>query len=254
MLEFSTLAWFAVGLSAFLAGFSKTGMPCAGVLAVPLVASVMPARQSVGFLLPILCLADIMAVIYWRRHADWPKLIKLMPWAFVGIVIGFYCLGRINDQQLMLVIGLIVLILLAVNYWRNRRPDQQPHIPNHWLFAAVMGLLAGTTTMLANAAGPIMAIYLLAMRLDKKQFLGTGAWYFFIMNLVKVPFSGKLDLITTQSFLTNLALLPAILLGGLAGIILVNRIPTRLFNRIVTILAALTALTLLIRGGYQLTT
>ena len=107
ILEFDGLSWLVIGICAFLVGFSKTGIPCAGVLVVPLLASVMPARQSVGFLLPILCLADVMAVVYWRRHADWSKLVKLMPWALVGIVIGFYCLGVINDQQLMPVINFL---------------------------------------------------------------------------------------------------------------------------------------------------
>ena len=251
MLPLDTLSYIIVGLCAMLVGFSKTGLPGAGILVVPLLASVMPARQSVGFLLPMLCVADIMAVIYWRRHADWPKLLRLMPWATVGIFVGFFLLGRINDHQLMPIIGVVILVLITITTWRNKT-GSKTHIPTHWCFAAVMGLLAGTITMLANAAGPIMAIYLLAMRLDKKEFLGTGAWYFFIMNIVKLPFSHHLELITAESLLTNLAMIPLIILGGVLAILLVHRIPDKVFNAAVTTLATLAAGTLTIRGIIQL--
>ena len=111
-----------------------------------------------------------------------------------------------------------------------------------------MGFLAGVTTMLANAAGPIMAIYLLAMRLDKKEFLGTIAWYFFIVNLVKVPFMVNVGIMNSQTLLTNLALLPGIIVGGVLGIGLAERIPTKTFNRVMSVLAAVVAILLIFRG------
>jgi len=248
MLQFDVLEWLLVGACALVVGMSKTGFPGVGVLVVPLLAAVMPARESTGFLLPMLCVADLVAIAYWRRHADWPKLLRLIPWAFVGIVIGFIWLGRVTDEGLMPIIGIIILSLLTLNIWRNRIVNEQMSIPMNRWFAAVMGLLAGTTTMLANAAGPIMVIYLLAMRLDKKAFLGTGAWYFLIMNLVKLPFSGSLKLITAASLLTDLALAPVIVCGGILGILVVHKIPNRAFHAVVAILAAVAAVNLVVRG------
>ncbi len=240
MIELTNVQWISVILAAGLIGFSKTGIPGAGILVVPLLAAVMPARQSTGFLLPILCLADILAILYWRKHVEWKQLGRLLPSAVVGIAAGFFAMGKITDRQLMPLIGILILALLVLTIWRNRRtaPDS---IPTSRSFAAGMGILAGITTMMANAAGPITNIYLLAMKLDKKQFIGTAAWFFWAVNLIKIPFSLKLQLITPNSLLTNLALLPAILTGGLAGICLMHRIPQNLFNAAITGLAVFAA-------------
>ncbi len=248
MLELSTTAWIIVATCAAMAGFSKTGIPGGGILIVPLLAWVIPARESVGFLLPMLCVADLMAILIWRRHAIWSQLARLIPWALAGVIIGFFLLRIVNSQQLMPIIGIVVLALLGLTAWRNKHvPDD--HIPTHWAFSASMGLLAGITTMMANAAGPVMIIYLLAMRFNKEQFLGTRAWYFFIMNLLKLPFGSSLGLITIPSLLTNLALLPAIITGGILGILLVNRIPARAFKITVTSLAVISSLALIVKGA-----
>ena len=260
MLTFTAIGWVLIISVAIIVGASKTGIPGAGILAVPMMALAMAdaPQQSVGFLLPLLCMADVLAVVYWRRHANWSKLVWLMPWALVGILIGYFCHQWIqhtgHEEFLAPVIGVIVLVLLGVTLWRRSRAGAEAHIPTHWTFAAAMGLLAGTTTMLANAAGPIMMIYLLAMRLKKEEFLGTGAWYFFIMNLVKVPFLLDLGMITPASFGTNLTLLPAIVIGGVSGILLVKRIPNAVFQRIIQVLAAAAAILLTVRGIVALLT
>jgi hypothetical protein len=248
MLEFDVFRWIVVGICAGLIGFSKMGIPGAGVLVVPMLASIMPARESTGFLLPILCLADIMAILLWRKHVEWKQLIKLIPWAVVGIIAGYFCLGIISNELLMPVIGGIVLILIGVTTWRNSRLGKDKPIPTSRWFAGIMGILAGGTSMLANGAGPVMTIYLLAMRLDKKEFVGTTAWFFWTINLIKLPFSANLGLINQQSLLTDLALIPCIIVGGFLGFLLVHRIHQKLFNTVVTILAAATALYLCIRA------
>ena len=247
-LDLSYLAWLIAAACALMVGFSKTGLPGAGILVVPLLAQIMPARQSVGFLLPLLCAADVMAMLYWRRHVEWPKLLRLLPWSLLGVAAGYLLLSRLTNQTLMPTIGVVILILLGVTAWRNLSPNADQRIPTHIWFAALMGLLAGSTTMLANAAGPVMTIYLLAMRLKKKEFLGTGAWYFWIVNLIKVPLSHNLGLITAASLWTNLALTPAIIAGGFLGIFLAHRIGNRVFNITVTILAAVAATTLIVRS------
>jgi uncharacterized membrane protein YfcA len=176
-----------------MVGTTKTGLPGLGILVVPLMALVLPARQSTGILLGILILADLFAITYHRRNARWGHVVRLLPAAFAGIVAGYFGLKFVNDQQLKPIIGGIVLIMLVVNYWRTRVRGEDAPVPTQWWFAAGLGFMAGITTMMANAAGPVMIIYLLAMRLPKVEFVGTGAWFFFVVNWLKVPFSTKLD-------------------------------------------------------------
>jgi len=225
-------------------GFSKTGLPGMGILAIPLMAWVLPARASTGVVLPMLIFADFFAVGYYRRFAVWSKLVRLLPWAAVGVFLGYLALGRVNDQQLKPIIGGIVLVMLALNFWRNYGKEDRP-VPAWWWFAALFGLLAGVTTMMANAAGPVMVLYLLAMRLSKNEFIGTGAWYFLLVNWFKVPFSAHLGLINNQSLHFNLVLFPLVAFGALGGIKLLKRIPEKIFNHIVQGLEALAAIGLL---------
>jgi uncharacterized protein len=236
MLDFTTTQWLLVIIAATLIGFSKTGIPGAGILVVPLMAMVMAAKQSTGFVLPMLAMADIMAIIYWRRHVARRQLGRLLPWTFLGVVAGYFLLDVITNQQLKPTIGALVLLLI-VGSWIRSRTIKDEQIPTHWLFAALVGMAAGSTSMMANAAGPVMVIYLVAMRFRKEEFIGTQAWFFWILNLSKLPFSGKLGLIDQASLMTNLCLLPCLLIGGVLGIFLVHRLSERVFNSVVQILA-----------------
>jgi len=244
MFNFSGIQWAIASISAFLFGLSKTGLPGMGILAIPLMAGIMPSRISTGVVLPILIFADIFAVSYYRRKAVWSHLFRLIPWAMTGIILGYLIMGRITDTQLKPVIGIVIMIMLTVNYWRNSQPNEMP-VPTRWWFAAFTGLLAGITTMLANAAGPILVIYLLAMRLPKTEFIGTAAWYFFLLNWFKVPFSANLGLITPQSLRFNLALFPLVAIGAVSGIYLLKYLPEKTFNNITQILAGIAAINLL---------
>jgi uncharacterized membrane protein YfcA len=228
-----------------MVGTTKTGMPGLGILIVPLMALVLPTRQSTGILLGILILADLFAIIYHRRNARWGHVLRLLPAALAGIVAGYFGLKFVNDQQLKPIIGGIVLLMLAVNYWRTRVKGEDGPVPTQWWFAVALGFMAGITTMMANAAGPIMIIYLLAMRLPKVEFVGTSAWFFFVVNWLKVPFSANLDLMTIESVKLNLMMLPFIAIGAVMGIFLLKRIPQKAFNAIVQILAAAAAIKLL---------
>jgi len=239
------LSNFLIGLCALLTGLAKTGLPGLGVLVVPLMAMAVPPRESTGMLLPMLIVGDIFAVTYYHRHAVWSHLWRLLPWAFAGIVVGWLALGTVNDDQLRVFVGVIVLALLALTWLRDRTTALE-HLPHALWFGALLGLLAGVTTMMANAAGPIMVAYLLAMRLPKNEFIGTGAWFFFIVNAVKVPFSLHLHLIRPDSLWINLLCVPLILLGCWLGIKLLKRIPEKLFAWLVQILAALAAVKLLL--------
>jgi uncharacterized protein len=245
-MDLSILQWAAAAFGAVMIGMSKTGLPGVGILCVPLMASIMPAKASTGIVLPMLIFADVFAVAYYHRHAVWPHLLRLMPWAAAGIVIGYFIMGRISDAQLKPVIGVIVLAMLGLNYVRGRINGESSHVPTQWWFAAALGLVAGITTMLANAAGPIMIIYLLAMRLPKNEFIGTGAWYFLILNCVKVPFSMNLGLINAASLKFNLMLSPCVFVGVIAGIFLLKKIPQKSFNIAVQVLAVLAAVNMML--------
>lgn len=240
--------WTVLLLAALVIGFSKTGLPGIAVLAIPLAALVLPAKASTGIILPMLIAGDLFAVTYYRRHARWSHLLRLLPYGFVGIVIGYGLLSIVTDGELRPLIGTLILAMLVLAKWRERSGDSGAEtISRHHgsFFAFFMGVAAGIATMMANAAGPIMALYLLAMDLPKQEFIGTGAWYFFVVNCFKVPFSWHLGLINHDSLLLNLTLLPATVVGAVAGIMVVRHIPQRLFVNIVQALTIVAAIKLL---------
>ncbi|NLA74208.1 MAG: sulfite exporter TauE/SafE family protein, partial [Deltaproteobacteria bacterium] len=213
---FTLMQWAVTIICALLIGFTKAGIPGIGIIIPLLAASIMPAKESTGFVLPMLIMADLFAIIYWRRHVAWRQLLRLLPWSLIGIIAGSAGMSHITNEGLRLFIGLLVLGLMALSWIKDKKLPYD-RIPSHWLFAAVLGFLAGATTMMANAAGPVMVIYLTSMRLPKEDFIGTSAWYFFIVNLLKLPFSHRLDLVTARSVEINFILLPFIIAGGLAG-------------------------------------
>jgi len=245
MLDLDLVGWVVVSLCAIMVGITKTGIPGLAILVVPLMAIAIPARQSVGVLLGILILADLFAIVYHRRNARWGHVLRLLPAAFAGIVAGYFGLKVVNDQQLKPIIGGIVLVMLGVNYWWTRAKGQDAPVPTQWWFVVGLGFLAGVTTMMANAAGPVMIIYLLAMRLPKVEFVGTAAWFFFVINWLKVPFSANLELMTAESVKLDLTMLPFIAAGAVAGILVLKRIPQKAFTAVVQLLAAAAAIKLL---------
>ena len=206
-----------------------------------------PARDSVGIVLVILICADIVAVNAYRKDASWPHLLKLLPWALAGIVLGYLALGRVDDVQMRRLIGGILLSLVVFQYVRSRRPapvTTETQSVNRF-FAPLTGITAGFTTMVANAAGPIMMLYLLAMRLPKIMFVGTAAWYFFVLNICKVPFSASLGLINPSSLGVSLILGPFAMVGAYIGRPIVERMNQRLFELVALALTFVAALLML---------
>ncbi|MBN1972729.1 MAG: sulfite exporter TauE/SafE family protein [Sedimentisphaerales bacterium] len=240
------LDWVTIALCAAMMGVSKTGIPGLGILAVPLMAVVFEdTKESTGLLLSILILGDIFAIIYHRQNARWHHIYRLLPAAVCGIIAGYFGLKIVNDEQLKPIIGVIVLLMLGLNYWRMYRTDENSTIPTPSWLAFWLGFLAGVTTMMANAAGPIMIIYLVAMRLPKMEFVGTAAWFFFIINWIKVPFSVNLGLITFESVKIDFMMLPFIFLGAILGYFFLKRIPQKAFTTATQLLAAAAAVKLL---------
>ncbi len=243
-----TLAQFIqAAIAAFLVGFSKTGLPGAGIMIVPLMAAAFGAKPSVGVLLPMLFFGDFFGVGYHRRSADWRILVRLAPWVLAGIGVGYVALDSIGSADLKTIFGVLVLSLVALQFARQYGGTWlEEHLPRQWWFSATMGVLAGFTTMIGNVAGPIMGIYLLSMGLDKHAFMGTAAWFYMMVNAIKIPLNINLGLITPQTAFFDLKMTPIIIVGAIAGIFAFRVISQKWFNRIVLALAAAAALRLLI--------
>jgi uncharacterized membrane protein YfcA len=243
------LQWICAVLGALMVGISKAGITGLSILSVALFTHVFPSsKQASGLVLPLLIFGDIIAVLSYRTHTQWRYLWKLMPWTAAGVVLGYFALGHISDRTARIMIGAIIVSLCALGYWRRYLGAQTQETAEnwHWTLAAAVGVVAGFITLVANAAGPLMAIYLVAMRLPKMQFMGTASVFFMVLNLFKVPFMVKLGLITPQSFEFNLALAPAIFLGALAGRWLLIRINQQMFEKLVLGLSAIAGVLLIV--------
>jgi uncharacterized membrane protein YfcA len=239
--------WVLLALGAVVTGLSKTGIAGLGVLSVALFANALPARESTGALLPLLICADVFGVAFFRKHASWPHLWKLFPWVVAGVVAGYFALDRISTLAVQRLIGGILLAMVGLHFWRQRQGEQlAQHLPHTWWFGAVTGVLAGFTTMVANAAGPVMILYLLAVGLPKLQFIGTAAWFFMFVNLFKVPFSVNLGLITRDSLLVDALLVLPMIPGALLGPVILHRINQRAFELMVLILTIAAAVRLML--------
>lgn len=239
--------WALLALGAFLSGLSKTGIAGAAVLTVALFANTLPARESTGALLPLLLCGDVFGVAFFRKHASWPHLWRLCPWVALGVAGGYLALDRISNLQVQRLIGAILFIIVSLSLWRQWRSEQANSlVPHTWWFAAITGLLAGFTTMVANAAGPVMILYFLAIGLPKLAFVGTGAWFFMLVNAFKVPFSVHLGLITTHSLLIDALLLIPLIPGALLGPIILKRINQKNFELMVLVLTAVATVRLIL--------
>jgi hypothetical protein len=234
--------WLVAGIAALIVGASKTGLPGGVVLAVAMFAQVLPARQSTGALLPLLICADFIAISLLYRHVHRPSLLKIFPWSAIGVVLGALLLGRINDAQMARLIGSIIVLMVSHQLWRGSPPNASARFN----LALPLGLGAGFTSMIANAASPFTSVYFLSARLPKVEFVGTTALFFLVVNLFKLPFTAGLGLITFESLKFNLLLVPLVLLGAALGRIALQRMVQKLFERLVLLLALMGGLRLLI--------
>jgi uncharacterized membrane protein YfcA len=243
-LDLATQQWLYAIMVAACVGFSKSGFGAMAIPGILLMTQVMPARESTGVILPMLILADLFAVHAFRKFTVWRLLVKILPAAVLGVVVGWWLMPLIPAGLFTPVIGWIILALLLLTILQKCSSQLQEIAADHPAVAWPLGLLAGVSTMLANAAGPAMTVYLLASRLPKYEFVGTAAWFFFFINLIKVPFSASLGLITPQTLLFNLLLAPAVLIGLFLGKFLLGKINQKAFEWLLISLSLLGALRL----------
>lgn len=237
------IALLAVGATGI--GFSKSGFPGISMLHVVLFAFVFGALESTGVLLPMLVVGDLCAIGFFGRKADWSHVRRLLPPTLVGILIGWAMMDRLNPEYFKTLVGGIILTLTAVQAARLLRPKMFEKFPHQVWFSVFLGLLAGLTTMLANAAGPVVALYLIAVSLPKWELIGTSAWLFLVLNVLKLPLSYNLGLISPDTLLVGAALAPMIPIGMLSGKWLVTRVSQTWFNTILLGFTAIAAVRLM---------
>ena len=238
---FSSFNWGLILLSAFFIGLSKAVLRGIDMMNVTIMAIVFGGKASTGIVLPLLCVADIVAVSYYHRHAQWNHFWKLIPWMAIGILVGVYVGKDMNEVIFRKIMAIIIIttvfIMVALEIRKN------PIIPTNKIFGANMGLAAGFTTMLGNLAGAFSNIYFLAMRMPKNDFIGTASWVFLVINLFKLPFQIFFwKNITTESLYTDLLLLPSVLIGFWLGIKIVSKIKEDNYRKVVIVLTFLGAL------------
>lgn len=242
----SSLDWLLIASSAMLIGMSKTGVPGVSMIVVPTLAMIFGGKQSTGVLLPILIMADVFGVVFYHRHAEWKHLLRALPWALAGLILALWIGNLVNDEQFKRIIAITVFVSIGLMLWKDKGL-KNTFVPEKWWFAAIMGVAGGFATMIGNVAGPVFAIYLLAMHLPKNSFIGTTAWFFAIVNLTKLPLQIIVwENINFQTVLIDLLVFPFIALGAWLGIMVVKRIPDQSYRWIVITITLISAFLILV--------
>lgn len=240
------MSWGMAIAAAMVIGLSKAGIKGIAIINVTLMALAFGAKESTGLVVPLLVAADIFAVIYYNRHAQWHYIIRFLPWILAGIVIGVLIGNDLDESTFKISMAVIIVVSVVMMYWWDRRKSKS--VPTHWAFAGVVGIIAGITTMIGNLAGAFSNIYFLAMRVPKNEFIGTAAWLFLIINIFKLPFHIWVwKTITPETLLIDLKLLPGILIGVFLGVRLVKIIKEDFYRKMILVLTAVGAVLILFR-------
>lgn len=238
----SALAWVALAVGAVIVGASKTGLPGANTLGIALFAAALPAKESTGAMLLLLILGDVMALSLYRRHADWKTILRLAPSVIAGLILGALFLAFVGDAWVKRSIGILLILVVLLTLWRRRGAEVRAGRGS----AIAYGSLGGFTTMVANAGGPPMSMYFLASRFSVNAFLGTAAWFFAIINIVKLPISIGLGIITPRTLWIDLMLVVPVLVGAAIGRYIIKRLSQKTFETIVVVLTLVGAIYLVV--------
>ena len=235
-LDLGVAGFLIAAFAVFVIGLAKSSVPAAATMPVGLFALVIPAKLSVGAILPLLILGDIIALLAFRKAGRWDIVVKILPSVFVGMFIGYFLLSWSTSREVAYVIGAI-LVFTAIyeirKRLRNEKMDNEQgsnQKQRSRLTAQLMGVLVGIMTMTANSAGPIFSLYLLNLQLPMQTFVGTNSWLFFIINVSKIPFNANLGIITTQTLMLAALLAPFVVMGGLFGQRIMRSINQRAFE------------------------
>nr|WP_320025333.1 sulfite exporter TauE/SafE family protein [uncultured Acetobacterium sp.] len=242
--DLEMVQWAWIILAALLIGVSKTGISGLLTLVIPILAAVFGGKASTGIILPMLIVGDVFALFYYKHNAKREDILKLLPWTFMGLIFGLIIGGYINDEQFKSLIALSVLLCLFLLIYFEKKGDQLKIPDKTWLHASV-GILAGFTSMIGNAAGPIFSVYLLAKGVDKVNFLGMTAWFFFIVNITKLPMQVFIwHNITVETFVLTGLMIPFIGMGAVFGAFIIKRINEKAFRYLIIGMTAIVSVKL----------
>ncbi len=242
----TALQWIAIGFAVFLLGLSKSGIKGIGIIIVVILAFVFGEKASTGVLLPMLIAADVFAVIYYNRHAQWYIIKKLIPWMVVGVLVGVWVGNDISEIIFKRMMAIIIIVSVLIMFYTENRKSNK--VPTNKLFSTIAGFLAGFTTMIGNLAGPISNIYFLAMRFPKNEFIGTAAWLFFIINVFKLPFHVFIwKTVTKETLVLNSVLIPTVIIGFFLGAYIVKLISNVNYRKFILIVTAIGGIIMLFR-------
>jgi uncharacterized protein len=245
--DHSTWEWCLLAIAALGIGITKSGFTGMSMVHVILFAVVFQARDSTGVVLPMLIAGDVFAMFVYGKHANWKYVRKMMGPTMIGVIAGWLLMFRLPEFYYRPLIGSIILGLVILQIIRIWKEEWLANVPHSVWFAWSMGVLVGLTTMLANAAGPVFGLYLLAIGLPKMEFVGTAAWFFLLLNVAKLPFSWSLGLIRMDTLALNVMLMPLIAVGLWIGSTMIKKIPQRLFDSLLLVLTGCAALHMLLR-------
>lgn len=243
LLPWQWAAWIFLGLAI---GLTKTGFSGATAVIIPVIALIFGAKESTGLNLPLLCFADLLAVAYYNRHTEWKYVFKLLPWTLAGLALAFFVDKLVPVQAFRYIMGGGILAGLLVMLWTDYRGKDHPP-PEAWWFSALFGIAGGFCSTIGNVAGPIMAVFLLSMRLPKNSYVGTTAWFFLIVNYLKLPIQIFLwQNISAKTLLFDLTLVPVVIAGAVLGIVLVKKIPEPVYRKTIMVLTLISTILLFI--------
>lgn len=230
-----------------IVGMSKTGIQGIMTLAIPVMALIFGSKESTGVVLPMLCFADLIAVIYYRRQAQWSYILKLLPTAIAGFFLAIFVDSMLDKSMFSKLMALCIFAGFLVMYITRRNTQEENQMLfSKWWCAAIFGVLGGFTTMIGNAAGPIMAVYLLSMKLPKYAFVGTSAWFFLIVNYLKIPLQIFVwNNITYKTLALDIIAIPSIFLGAILGVYFVKYLPEKSYRGFIIFMTIVSTLLLL---------
>ena len=242
----TVLQWIFIGVSVVVLGLSKSGIKGIGIINVLILAFVFGEKASTGILLPMLIFADIIAVIYYNKHAQWGFIRKLMPAMVIGVLVGVLVGNDISETLFKRIMAIIIIASVMIMFYTENK--KRIIVPTGLWFSTSTGFLAGFSTMIGNLAGPIANVYFLAMRLPKNEFIGTAAWLFFIINVFKLPFHFFIwKTVSVKTLVLNSALIPLLVFGFFLGAYLVKLISNTNYRRFVLIITAFGGIFMLLK-------
>ncbi|MBN1626153.1 MAG: sulfite exporter TauE/SafE family protein [Deltaproteobacteria bacterium] len=242
--QLQTYQWVLGIAGGMVIGMAKTGLSGLALFFIPLMAISFGNRESTGIILPMLCIGDIFAVAWYRQHGEIKYIMKLLPSTLCGLGVGVVVGSGLSDEAFGIMLGSIILGLLVLMVWQDASSKVNAY-PNAWWFSALAGLLAGFTTMIGNAAGAVMSIYLLSMRLPKNTFIGTSAWFFLIINLIKLPLQIYFwKNISPETLAFDALMIPAIAAGALIGFRITGKIPEKAYRIFIIVMTGASAVML----------